>query len=115
MKSILNDKKMPSATVRGPYASINTVFDPLQFSLDTTFKLIDARWFQIFLCSTGTIRIFKVYSQEVKMEEKLNCNRALWNCRYNSRSATYICKAPPGRKMNLQGALIVNCCSATHI
>ncbi len=29
---------MPSATVRGPYASINTIFDPPQFLLDTTFK-----------------------------------------------------------------------------
>ncbi len=29
---------MPSVTVRGPYASINTIFDPPQFSLDTTFN-----------------------------------------------------------------------------
>jgi hypothetical protein len=29
---------MPSATVQGPYASINTIFDPPKFSLDTTFK-----------------------------------------------------------------------------
>ncbi len=29
---------MPSATVWGPYDSINTIFDPPQFSLDTTFK-----------------------------------------------------------------------------
>ncbi len=29
---------MPSATVQGPYASINTIFHPPEFSLDTTFK-----------------------------------------------------------------------------
>jgi hypothetical protein len=30
---------MPSATVGGSYASINTIFDPPKFSLDTTFKV----------------------------------------------------------------------------
>ncbi len=30
---------MPSATVRGSYASINTIFDPPLFLLDTTFKV----------------------------------------------------------------------------
>jgi hypothetical protein len=34
---------MPSATVRGPYASINTIFDPPKFLLDTTFKGIVQR------------------------------------------------------------------------
>jgi hypothetical protein len=29
---------MPRATFRGPYASLNTIFDPTEFSLDTTFK-----------------------------------------------------------------------------
>ncbi len=29
---------MTSATVRGPYASINTIFDPPKFSLDHTFN-----------------------------------------------------------------------------
>jgi hypothetical protein len=30
---------MPSATVRGPYASITTILDPPYFSLDTTFNV----------------------------------------------------------------------------
>ncbi len=34
---------MPSATVRGPYASINTILDPPKFSLDTTFNAHSAQ------------------------------------------------------------------------
>jgi hypothetical protein len=49
-----------------------------------------------------------------KTEGKLNCNRALQRCRLNSRRARYICKAPPGRKMNFRCALTVNFRSATH-
>ncbi len=50
---------------------------------------------------------FKVYSQEVKTEWKLNCNRALQRCRLNSRSATYICNEPPGHKKNFRYSLRV--------
>jgi hypothetical protein len=40
---------MPSATVRGSYVSINTIFDPPKFSLDITFKsLLEA-------CNVGHI------------------------------------------------------------
>ncbi len=62
---------------------------------------------RFFCASYRTIWSFKVYSQEVKIEEILNCNRALRRCRYNSGSATYICKAPPGCKRNLRGVLLV--------
>ncbi len=71
--------------------------------------------FRFFCASVGTIWIFKVCSQEVKTERKLNCNRALRRCRLNSRSAMYICNAPPGRKKDFRCALLVNFRSATHI
>ncbi len=38
MEAGLNNRTMSSATVRGPYPSVNTIFDPPYFSLDTTFK-----------------------------------------------------------------------------
>ncbi len=53
--------------------------------------------------------------QEVTNEEKLNCNGALQGCRLNSRKANYTCNAPPRLKTNPQGALFVNCHSATLI
>jgi hypothetical protein len=36
---------------------------------------------RFFCASVVTIRFFKVYSQEVKAERKLNCSRAHRSCR----------------------------------
>jgi hypothetical protein len=78
-------------------------------------KLRDAQWFLFLWASVVPLWFFQVYSQEVRTEGKLNCNRAHQRCRLHSRSATYIYNAPPGHKMNLCCALLVNCCGATHI
>jgi hypothetical protein len=78
-------------------------------------KIHQTSGFTIFCSSMIAERYFKVYSQEVKTECKLNCNRALRRCRLNSRSATYICNAPLEHKMNFRCALLVNFHSATHI
>jgi hypothetical protein len=45
----------------------------------------------------------------------LNCRRADWRCRLNSRSAMYVCNTPLGHKKNFRCALLVNFRSATHI
>ncbi len=71
--------------------------------------------FRFFCASVGTIWFFKVYSQEVKAECKLNCNRALRRCRLDGWSAMFICNAPPGHKKNFRCALLVIFRSATHI
>jgi hypothetical protein len=60
---------------------------------------------------------FKSLFIRSKTEGKLNCNRALRRCRFNSRSAKYIqyVMHPQDIKMNFRCALLVNFRSATHI
>ncbi len=58
---------------------------------------------------------FSNFIHKTKAEVKLNCNRPLKRCRLKSQSASYIDNAPPGCKMNLWCALLVNFYSDTHM
>jgi hypothetical protein len=56
--------------------------------------------FRFFCASVGTLWIFKVYSQEVKTERKLNCNRAHWRCRKICETGNVQPRKQSGLKMH---------------
>ncbi len=63
---------MPSATVRGSYACINTIFDPPKFSLDTTFK---ARI--TLFCDQGIMSLVFCWSQKAYVVVMLTANQMI--------------------------------------
>jgi hypothetical protein len=72
---------MPSATVEGSYASINTIFDPPKFSLDTIFKVILEKTFtQLLLNIEVTFKFCFVWKIEggVFWESRTNYKIQIW-------------------------------------
>jgi hypothetical protein len=78
-------------------------------------KLRDAQWFQFFLSHRCTNMIFSSLFTRSKKRGEIELQQGTPEVQITQPGATHICNAPPGCKINLRCALLVNCSGVTHI